>query len=160
MQRAVANGEIDPLHRADAAKALGDTAHFENRSIRVFMRFEEWRQRLVGERAASHSGLFHDFPAERRQKPLGNPDEAGRREHDEADEQNAEEEQPMRSPDRQEFPEQNIEQRAECGTQEAAHAAYDHHGDEFARERDSQRLGRGEAVIENRKQAANRYDSR
>ena len=89
-------------------------------------------------------------PAERGDQPLGDADEARRREHDEADEQQAEIEQPVRRPDRQELAKQDEEQRAERGPQKASHSADDHHGDELARERDRKRLGRGEAVIEHR----------
>ena len=87
---------------------------------------------------------------------LGDADEAGRREHDEADEQQAELEQPVRRPDRQEFAEQDEEQRAERRPEERAHAADHHHGQQLAGERDRDRLGRGEAVVEHRQRAGER----
>ena len=46
--------------------------------------------------AAGHRGAFDRRRAERRHQPLRNADQTGRREHDEADEQQAETEQPVR----------------------------------------------------------------
>ena len=57
--------------------------------------------------------------------------------------------QPVRGPDRQELAEQDEEERAERRAEKAAHSADHHHGDQLARERDGQRLGRREAMIEN-----------
>ncbi len=160
VQAAVAHQDVDALHGLDAAEALGDAARLKDRLRGMIGGLEEGRQRLVRERAAGHRGFFLDRLAERRQEPLRNPDEAGRREHDEADEEDAEIEQPARRPDRQELAKQDVEQRPERRPEEAPHAADHHHGDELAREGDGERLGRGEAVVEHREHAGDADDRR
>ena len=109
---------------------------------------------------AGHRGRLDRARAERRDQPLRNADEAGRRKHDEADEQQPEIEQPMRRPDRQKLAEQDEEQRAERRPEEAAHPADHDHGDQLAREGDRDRIGRGEAMVEDRKRAGDRNHCR
>ena len=135
-------------------QAVGDQ---DRRRARGGAAIDLRQRRAVVDGAAGHGGRLDHAAAERRDQPAGDADQTGRREHDEADEQQAEPEQPMRRPDRQEFAEQDEEQRAERRPEEAAHPADHHHGDELARERHRQRLGRGKAMIEHRERSGDRH---
>ncbi len=147
MQRAVGNGDVDPLHRLDAAKALDDVAGGQHRSLDVGFRPQEFRQRQQFDAARRHRGVLDDLLAERRDQPLADADQARRRKHDEADEHQAEPEQPVLGVDAQEFAEQDEEQRAERRAQKAAHAADHDHRQQFAGKCDRDRIGRGHAVL-------------
>ena len=145
----------------NAAEALVQIARREHQAAAINRSHQCSRQRRnLGGPTAGHRGRFDRGRPERGQQPPRNADEPGRRKHDEADEQQAEIEQPMRRPDRQKFAEQDEEQGAERRPQEASHPADHYHGDELAREGDGQRLGRGKAVIEDRKRTCDRNHCR
>ena len=110
--------------------------------------------------ARRHRGVFDHLLAERRHQPLGDADQAGRREHDEADEHEAEPEQPVLGVDAEEFAEQDEEQRAQRRPEETAHAADHDHRQQFAGERDRDRIGRGHAVLEQQQDAGEPGDPR
>ena len=55
VQRAVGDGDIDALHRPDAAEALDDVAGREHRALDVRLRPQEFRQRQHLDRAAPTS---------------------------------------------------------------------------------------------------------
>ena len=95
MQRAVGDGDVDALHGLDAAEALDDVAGGKHRAVDVGFRPQEFRQRQHFDAARRHRGVFDRLLAERRDQPLADADQAGRREHDEADEHQAEPEQPV-----------------------------------------------------------------
>ena len=76
------------------------------------LRPQELRQRQHFDAARRHRGVFDDLLAERRDQPLADADQAGRRKHDEGDEHQAEPEQPVLGVDAEEFAEQDEEQRA------------------------------------------------
>ena len=147
MQRAVGDGDVDALNGLDAAKTLDDVAGGKHRSVDVRFGPQEFRQRQHFDAARRHRGVFVGLLAERRDQPLADADQAGRRKHDEADEHQAEPEQPVLGIDAEEFAEQDEEQRAERGAQETAHAADHDHRQQIAGERDRDRIGRGHAVL-------------
>ncbi len=151
VQCPIAYGEGHVVDRMNAPETLVEVAHHQHRRFCLGLTAQRLRQRrILDQRAARHCRRERDTPAERGDQPLGHADQARRREHDEADEQQAEIEQPMQRPDRQKLAEQDEEQGAERRPQEASHSADDHHGDELAREGDRQGFGRGETVIEDR----------
>ena len=111
--------------------------------------FQELGQRhALLDRARIHRGRLDHFGLERLGQPAPDADQSGRRKHDEPDEQQTEEQQPVRSPDRQILAEQDEKQRAKRGTEQTAHAADDHHGEQLARERNRRRVGRRETMME------------
>ena len=153
VQRAVGNRDVDALHRPDAAEALDDVAGGKHRAVDVRFRPQEFRQRQHFDPARRHRGIFDRLLAERRDQPLADADQAGRRKHDEGDEHQAEPEQPVLGVDAEEFAEQDEEQRAERRPQEAAHAADHDHRQQIAGERHRDRIGRGHAVLEQQEDA-------
>ena len=74
--------------------------------------------------------------------------EPRRREYDEADEQQAKEQQPVRGVDRQVFAEQGVEEHAQRGAEQASHAADDDHREKLAGERDGNGVCGCEPVME------------
>ena len=76
MQRAVGDGDVDALHRLDAAEALDDVAGGQHRSVDVGFRPQEFRQRQHFDAARRHRGVFVDLLAERRDQPLADADQA------------------------------------------------------------------------------------
>ena len=97
--------------------------------------------------ALAHGGNVFDHRAPAALQPRPDADQAGRRKQNEADEGQAEPEQPVFGVNRQQLTRQNVEQRAERGSQKAAHAAYDHDGQQLAGKRDRGRFGRGDAMV-------------
>ena len=147
VQRAVCNRDVDALYGPDASKALDDVAGRKHRTIDMRFRPQEFRQRQHFDPSRGHRGVFSRPPAKRRDQPLADPDQTGRRKHDEGDEHQAKPEQPVLGVNAQEFAKQDKEQRAERGPQETAHPADHDHGQQIARERDRNRIGRSHAVL-------------
>ena len=110
------------------------------------------RRRRI-DRAARHRCRFDDSRAQRRRQAPPYADEARRRKYDEPDEEQPEKEQPVGRPDRQVLAKQDVEERAQRGTEQAPHPADDHHREELAREGDRRRVGGREAVMEREQHA-------
>ena len=66
----------------------------------------------------------------------------------------------MRGPDRQVLSEQDVEERAERGPEQAAHAADDNHRQQFAGGRNRRRIRRCKAVVEGEQHSRNAGESR
>ncbi len=147
MQRAVGDGDIDPLHGLDAAEALHHVASGQHRPLDGGFRPQEFRQRQRLDLARRHRRVFSHFLAERREQFLAHANQSGRREHDEADEHKAEPQQPVLGVDAEKLSEQNEEQRAERRPEKTAHAADHNHRQQLAGERHRNRIGRGHAVL-------------
>ena len=161
MQRAVHDREADAAHGANAAEALHDAIRREHRSRAAAFVNEVPGHRSDGfDAPAGHGRVGLRLLAEGGKKALGDAGQARRREHDEADEHQAEEQEPARREQREIFARQHEEQRAEGRAQEAAHAADDHHGEQLAGELDGHRVSRGEAVMEGRERAGKARQSR
>ncbi len=112
-----------------------------------------------------HRSILDDRLAERPEQPLRDADEAGGGEYDEGHEQEAEPEQPVPiSRDRparsRDSPEDDEEERAEGRSEERAHPADHHHGEELAGEGDGDGLRRRHAVIEEQQGAGQSRDRR
>ena len=151
---AIANGERRVGHCLDAAERLREVARLQHHAVGVRRMLQELGQRhALLDRARGHRGRLDHLGLERLGQAAPYADQSGRREHDEADEQQAEVQQPVRRPDRQVFLEQDVEQRAQRGTEQAAHAADDDHREQRARERDRRRIGRREAMMEREQHA-------
>jgi hypothetical protein len=99
------------------------------------------------DRATRHRGSLDATGTHWLGDPPPHADQAGRREHDKGDKQQAEKKQPVRRPDRQVFAKENVEQRPERRAQQASHAADDHHRQQLAGRRDRRLIGRGEAMV-------------
>ncbi len=119
----------------------------KHRAVDVGFRPQKFRQWQDFDAARRHRGVLGRLLAERRDQPLADADQTGRRKHDEGDKHQAEPEQPVLGVDAQKFAKQNKEQRAERWSQEAAHAADHDHRQQIAGERHGDRIGRGHAVL-------------
>ena len=84
---------------------------------------------------------------------LADAHQARRRQQDEGDEDQAEEQQPVFGVLREVLAKQQEEQGADQGAGKAAHAADQHHRQQFTRERHGQHFSRGDPVIEHRQTA-------
>ena len=103
--------------------------------------------------APGHRGRLDRVRLQRCGQAPPHTDETRGREHDERDKQKAEKKQPVRRPDRKIFAEENVEQCAERRSEQTAHAADDHHGEQLARGRYRGGVGRREAVVERKQDA-------
>jgi hypothetical protein len=141
MQRAVTHGEIDALHGLDAAEGLGDAIRLQHMPV-AHRRMPE----IVGQGhgpclARRHGGVAGNGFAERLQELLGDAHQPGWREHDEADEEKPEPEQPVFGSAGKIIAENHEKQRTQRRAEERAHTADHDHGEQFAREGDGDRLG-------------------
>jgi hypothetical protein len=160
VQRAIGNRDVDALYRPDAAKAFDDVTGGKHRALDVRCRAQEIRQRQHFDPARRHRRIFRRLLAPGRDQPLAYSDQTCRRKHDEGDKYKAEPEQPVFGVDAQKFPEQDKEQRAQRRAQETAHPPDHDHGQQIARERDRNRVGRSHAVLVKQKYAGKPGDSR
>ena len=114
---------------------------------------QEFRQRRVAYSAAGHRRRLENSLAERCEQAAGDAHQPAGREQHEADEQQAEPQQPVLAEPRQIVPEDDEEQRAERRAEERAHAADHDHGQQLAGERNRDRVRRGHAVVEQQQAA-------
>ncbi len=147
VKRPVGDREGHAAHRLHGPETLPDVVGDQNRAVAAPLRDEAGRDAARGAGATGRHGrtLGRDAP-ERLHEARRDADQAVRREHDEGDEQQAEVQKPVGGVDRQELAEQDVEQRAQRRSEERAHPADHHHGEQLAREGDGDRVGRGEAV--------------
>ena len=112
-------------------------------------RAQECRQRqaLVDLALAHRGGFFRRRAPAAHQLGPDADEAAGRIEH-EADEHEAEPEQPVRGPDREQLAEQDVEQHAERRPEDVVHAADHHHRQQLAGERHRDGFGRDEIGLE------------
>ncbi len=134
VQRAISDGNVDSLHRLDAAETLDHVAGGQHRSFDQHLRPQKFRQRQRLNLACRHRRILGHLLAEWRKQSFADADQAGRREHDEADEDEAEPQQPVLGVDPEKFAEQDEEQCPERRAEKAAHAADHNHRQQFAGE--------------------------
>ena len=144
----------------ESAKALGEIADDEYRACAVLRVAQRGREcGIFGCLALRHGRRFSHTRTKRRNQPPSHADETSRRENDEADEKQTKIKQPVMRPNGEKLTEQDEEHGAERRTEKAAHPADHHHGDELAGKRHGERLGGGEAVIEDRQRSGNPDDN-
>ena len=135
-------------HGADAAELLGNIPDLDDGPLpRGRAQKVRQRQTLV-DLALAHGRLLLGRRAEAAADGGPDADEAAGREQHEAHEHDAEPEQPVAGPDRQQLAEEDVEQHAERRTQDVVHAADHHHRQQLARERHRGGLGRDEVGLE------------
>src|SRR5213075_151085 len=100
VQRAVSDREIDAIDGVNAAEPFDQTARDQHRRLAGRgAAIHVWEYRLLRGLASGHGRRLDRAFAERPRDAFGDAHEPGRREYDEADEQQAKIEQPVRRPD-------------------------------------------------------------
>src|SRR5882724_11274868 len=102
--------------RADAAEVPGYIPRVEDGSLVGPAAQEGGQRRGLADPARAHGRGLRGPPAPPQPGPYA--DETARRVHHETDERQAEPEQPVRRPDREELAEQDVEQRPQSGAEE------------------------------------------